>query len=457
MKKFTIKKAFVLVFALLFLLPLAFFRFGHDIESTADNAMLPELSEGARLVDYTEYFRKRLGLRDLAVDGYIDLSDRLFGQLEHPLYCWGQDGYCYLKVKSNAVDESFLDAFCRYLRQVQDFCEQRGTDFMYCLNPSKSTVYPEHLPKGYIYSDRWLNTLYEKLDAYGVHYVSNAEVLRERAATEQVYNKKFDAAHWNDFGAFYGTNNILQAMAQDWPAIRPLELSDFDIGTTTARSLLVSNFRINEEIPAFSPLHTDRVNDRTAAYDDLRFYGSYNEHAYYETIGADESLPRVLFFHGSYYNGWREMYSSSFRSVAAIHNYQNILDFVYYYNIFQPEYVLIESVEFATSIVNFDYYRMQSVVLPAPLAQQDMSSARVLDMAEFDSHSAEYGLSNFTREQAEGSDLVTLSFDLAQSYSQIYLCASGCEYVMECGDGSASVTIDASRADLRDATLYLFA
>lgn len=151
------------------------------------------------------------------------------------------------------------------------------------------------------------------------------------------------------------------------------------------------------------------------------------------------------------------MYSSSFRSVAAIHNYQNILDFVYYYNIFQPEYVLIESVEFATSIVNFDYYRMQSVVLPAPLAQQDMSSARVLDMAEFDSHSAEYGLSNFTREQAEGSDLVTLSFDLAQSYSQIYLCASGCEYVMECGDGSASVTIDASRADLRDATLYLFA
>lgn len=362
-----------------------------------------------------------------------------------------------MKVKSNAVDESFLDAFCRYLRQVQDFCEQRGTDFMYCLNPSKSTVYPEHLPKGYIYSDRWLNTLYEKLDAYGVHYVSNAEVLRERAATEQVYNKKFDAAHWNDLGAFYGTNNILQAMAQDWPAIRPLELSDFDIGTTTARSLLVSNFRINEEIPAFSPLHTDRVNDRTAAYDDLRFYGSYNEHAYYETIGADESLPRVLFFHGSYYNGWREMYSSSFRSVAAIHNYQNILDFVYYYNIFQPEYVLIESVEFATSIVNFDYYRMQSVVLPAPLAQQDMSSARVLDMAEFDSHSAEYGLSNFTREQAEGSDLVTLSFDLAQSYSQIYLCASGCEYVMECGDGSASVTIDASRADLRDATLYLFA
>lgn len=457
MKKFTIKKAFVLVFALLFLLPLAFFRFGHNIESTTDNAMLPELSEGAGLVDYTEYFRKRLGLRDLAVDGYIDLSDRLFGQLEHPLYCWGQDGYCYLKVKSNAVDESFLDAFCRYLRQVQDFCEQRGTDFMYCLNPSKSTVYPEYLPKGYIYSDRWLNTLYEKLEAYGVHYVSNAEVLRERAATEQVYNKKFDAAHWNDLGAFYGTNNILQAMAQDWPAIRPLEFSDFDIGTTTARSLLVSDFRINEEIPVFSNVHSDQILDLSTRYDDIRINATNFERAYYVNTAADESLPRVLFFHGSYYNGWREMYYSSFRSVASIHNYQNILDFVYYYNIFQPEYVLIESVEFATSKVNFDYFRLLSLTLPTPLDQQNMSAATVLDMPEFVSRGAEYGLSNFTREQAEGSDLVTLSFDLAQSYSQIYLCASGCEYVMECGDGSASVTIDASRADLSDATLYLFA
>lgn len=457
MKKFTIKKAFVLVFALLFLLPLAFFRFGHDIESTADNAMLPELSEGATLGDYTEYFRKRLGLRDLAVAGYIDLSDRLFGQLEHPLYCWGQDGYCYLKVKSSSNDDAFLDAFCRYLRQVQDFCEQRGTDFMYCLNPSKSTVYPEYLPKGYVYSDRWLNTLYEKLEAYGVHYVSNAEVLHERAATEQVYNKKFDAAHWNDLGAFYGTNNLLQSMAQDWPAIRPLELSDFDIGTTTARSLLVSDFRINEEIPVFTPLYADRVNDRTAAYDDLRFYGSYTEHAYYETIDADESLPSVLFFHGSYYNGWREMYYASFRSVASIHNYQNILDFVYYYNIFQPEYVLIESAEFATSNVNFDYFRLLSLTLPEPLDQQDMSAATVLDLAEFDSRGAEYGLSNFTREQAEGSDLVTVSFDLAEGYSRIYLCASGCEYIMELGDGTASVTMDASRADLTDAALYLFA
>lgn len=457
MKKFTLKKAFVLVLALLFLLPLAFFRFGHDIESIADNAMLPELSEGAGLAEYTEYFRKRLGLRDQAVSAYIDLSDRLFGQLEHPLYCWGQDGYCYLKVKSNTCDEAFLDAFCLYLRQVQDFCEQRGSQFMYCLNPSKSTVYPEHLPKGFLYSDEWLTTLYQKLEEHGVHYVSNAEVLRERAATEQVYNVKFDAAHWNDLGAFYGTNNILQAMAQDWPGIRPLTFSDFDITTRTATSLLVSDFDINEEVPVFSTVHTDRIDDRSARYDDLRFYGSYTEHAYYETIDADDSLPRVLFFHGSYYNGWRGMYSSSFRSVAAIHNYQNILDFVYYYNIFQPEYVLIESAEFATNKVHFDYYRMQSVVLPEPLSQQDMSSATVLDMADFDSRGTEYGLSNFVRAQAEGSDLVTVSFDLAESYSRIYLCASGCEYVMELGDGSASVTMDASRANLTDAVLYLFA
>lgn len=456
MKKFTLKKAFVLVFCLLYLLPLAFFQLGHDIESTADNAMLPELTGDATVSEYTEYFRKRLGLRDEAVSGYITLSDRLFGQLEHPLYCWGQDGYCFLKVRTISCDEDFLDVFCRYLRQVQDFCESRDTPFLYLLNPSKSTIYPQYLPKGYVYSEQWLNTLYEKLELYGVHYASNVDVLREHADTEQVYNVKFDAAHWNDLGAFYGTNHLLEVMAQECPAIRPLTFSDFDISTGTATSLYVSHFAINEDFPSFSNIHSEQVDDLSSCYVDLRLNASNPEYACYRYTGADDSLPRVLFFHGSYYNGWRYMYYSSFREVASIHNYQNILDFVYYYNIFQPEYVVIESAEFATNKTNFDFYRMMRLELPVSLAQQDMSAAIRLELDDMDSWPAEYGLSNFSRAQNEGSNLVTVSFDRTADYSQIYLCADGCEYVLELNDGSAAVTMDASRADLSGAALYLF-
>lgn len=456
MKKMTLKKAFVLVFVLIYLLPFIFFRFGHGIVSTADNAMLPEISldDGLHPTQFVEYLRKRLGLRDQAVASYIDLNDKLFGKLEHPSYFWGQDGYTF-GAGSGPYDPFFINAFCYYLRQIQDFCEARDVPFLYCLNPSKYTVYREYLPKGQIYSNPFLECMYKKLDYYGVNYISNAEYLHELAAAEQIYNKKYDANHWNDLGAFYGTNHMLEAMAQNWPAIELLTPSDFIISTQIQESLPVSYFEINEEVPLYTNAHEDNIENLTSLYSDLRLTDHY-AHYHYRTIDADPSLPRVLFFHGSYYIRNNCFYASAFREIDAVHNYENILDFVYYFNIFQPDYVVIETAEYATSTSYFDYDRLVSTTLPMSLAQQDMSTAKQLDMAEFESRGSEYGLSNFTSTANEGSNLITISFDCSVDYSQIYLCANGCEYIMELSDEAAQLTMDTSRSDLSNAVLYLF-
>ena len=46
--------------------------------------------------------------------------------------------------------------------------------------------------------------MYEKLEEYGVNYITNEYVLKEKSETEQVFNVKYDAGHWNDLGAFTG-------------------------------------------------------------------------------------------------------------------------------------------------------------------------------------------------------------------------------------------------------------
>lgn len=455
MKKLTLKKAFVLVFVLIYLLPYFTFRFGHGIVSTADNTMLPEISleDGLDPSQFVRCLRERLGLRDQAVASYIDLNDKLFGKLEHPSYYWGQDGYSF-GAGAGTYNPIFINAFCSYLRQIQDFCQARGVPFLYCLNPSKYTVYREYLPKGLVYSNRFLDCMYEKLDYYGVNYISNAEYLHELAATEQIYNKKYDANHWNDLGAYYATNRMLEAMAQDWPAIKLLTPSDFIISTQIQESLPVSYFEINEEVPLYTSAHKDEIENVTSRYSDLRLT-DYYDHYHYRTIDADESLPRVLFFHGSYYSN-NCFYSSSFREIDAVHNYQNILDFVYYFNIFQPDYVVIETAEYATSTTYFDYDHLVSTTLPAPLDEQNMDAALCLELDDMENWPAECGLSNYTRTESEESNLVTIGFDRSVDYSSIYLCADGYEYIMELGDGTAQLTVDVARSDLSGAVLYLF-
>ena len=60
-------------------------------------------------------------------------------------------------------------------------------------------------------------------------------------------------------------------------------------------------------------------------------------------------------FQGSYYNERYRFLESSFKEYDAIHNYENFIDFDYYFNIFQPDCVILETAEYATNGNYFSY------------------------------------------------------------------------------------------------------
>ena len=45
------------------------------------------------------------------------------------------------------------------------------------------------------------------------------------------FNKKYNAGHWNDLGAFYGCNNILTKMQTWYPQLLINEKSEYNIKT----------------------------------------------------------------------------------------------------------------------------------------------------------------------------------------------------------------------------------
>lgn len=352
----TLRKIFLSICILLLLLPLLNANIKHNQISVITNRNLTELDfdAGVSRSDLIDYVNDRIGFRDKSISFYTKVNDALFDKMVHPTYTYGKNGYVFFKLGEEIVDVEFLDAFCQYLKQIQDYCEAREVPFIYCFNPSKTTVYNEFLPVGYKYSSDFLNELYADLEKYEVNYISNVELLSEKAKTEQVYNVKYDAGHWNDLGQFYGTNHLLSKLSEYFTAVKPHDFEDFNISTKVEMSLPVSEFEINETVPSFVLKDQESVLNITDQYDWVEVNPQYHFKVVFKNENADSSMPNVLFFHGSYYNRSQEFYKSSFNETYAIDNYDNLLNFVYYFNTFKPDCVILETADDATSRKFFD-------------------------------------------------------------------------------------------------------
>ena len=103
------------------------------------------------------------------------------------------------------------------------------------------------------YDRSWVDRFFDALDERGVRYVDNTQTLRTKTEEgEVVYNQKYDANHWNDLGAYYGTNAILEELQRDFPSVHVNGTADLNMDYELKTSLPVSEFPIHEMVPAFT-------------------------------------------------------------------------------------------------------------------------------------------------------------------------------------------------------------
>lgn len=440
---------FLSVFMIMVILPAVLMNTEIGAISEINNSVLPDItiSDGIDTSQIDDYLSNRIGFYDEAVTANIYLNDKLFGEMEHPTYTYGKDGYVFFKMNNNNVDVNFISAFCAYLKKMQDYCEDRNVPFIYCINPSKSSVYTEYLPEGYNYSNKFLDELYKQLELNNINYISNVELLREKAQTEQVYNIKYDAGHWNDLGEFYGTNNLLKKVGEYYSDVSENTLDMFNVETIVEKSLPVSKFTINEEVPKITCKSHENIQNLAEHYRGLKINENHSAFAYIKNTGVnDESdIPRVAFFHGSYYNRNRHFYDCVFKETYAIHNYQNIMDLDYYFNIFQPECVILETAEYATGRSYFDIQKLNNKTLNPTLDTVIGNSHEEVLLSELDYNTEENG------------NLNTITFESNVNYKYGYVNINNIVYDLNISGKTISCTIDKTRAiNFDNSIVYLF-
>lgn len=377
-----IKFLTVFLFSLIIIVPVVTFNFQPNASSAIDNRMLTEnpfsqtLSDGD--YDLTEnienYVNDRIGLRDEMILAYTVLNDKVFGKMVHPSYKYGTDGFVFgqgLSVPSDRCT-AYHEALADMIKRIQVFCEDRDIPFIFVFNPAKPAVLSEYIPEGINYDRTWVEDFLDLLDERDIRYVDNTEVLKEKTEQgEAVFNQKYDANHWNDLGAYYGTNAILEELQKDFPSLELNDINDFTVTEELETSLPVSQFPINELVPDII-VDMKNINNKTDLYsEELVMNPSYQTFGYYENQEKlEEGSPKALVFQGSYMNKFGYKYlANAFGEYAHVHDYQNIINFPYYYNIFKPDCVIFEMAEYTFSDTYFSYEGMIQLNLNPELSE----------------------------------------------------------------------------------------
>lgn len=363
-----IKLFTAIVFSALLLVPVFTFNRTEDAISYIDNRKLAgnpfseeSLANGDITKSIENYVNDRIGLRDKMIRCYTVLNDKLFHKMVHPSYAYGKNGYVFgagLTVHERYTD--FHRAFADMVKQIQDYCDARDVPFLFVFEPAKPAIFSEYIADGIKYNRDWVDEFLQALDERGVRYLDNTVTLQQKKDEgEVVFNQKYDANHWNDWGAYYGTNAILQELQKDIPQIHVNQSEELIVSYETQKSLLVSEFPINEQVPVIA--FDNSTKSITEEYQsELEIDPAHPAFMY--TINPkrlQEGAPKALVFQGSYLNvyGYKFL-ENGFGEYIYVHDYQNVINFPYYFNIFKPDCVVFEVAEYTLSDSYFNYDRM---------------------------------------------------------------------------------------------------
>ncbi len=188
--------------------------------------------------DYDTYYTDNFNLRQnfISLINRFDYTFFKISPVPHRVTV-GKDGWFYAtkSAKNYKGDNLFSRAQMSKLKEELEnrtkWAKANGADYYLVIVPNKMNMYPEHLP-GHIIriSD---STRYDQVVNLDHDSAINVIDLRQNLLLHKndgydIYQHTDD--HWNDLGAYYGYQAIMNRLSQKYPQLRPQPLSNFEIG-----------------------------------------------------------------------------------------------------------------------------------------------------------------------------------------------------------------------------------
>lgn len=351
------------IFLSIIIIPIINMNLKKDEISEIDNRKFIEASailDGDITENIEKYLEDRIGFRTEMINIYTMGADILFGEMIHPSYQYGKSGYVFGKLSKEVEDKKFQEIYSDFILGFQKYCEDRNVGFLYVVEPKKESVYTEYLPEGYNFSNINKEYFIKLLNGKNINYMDNCEVLNKTKDEVLVFDKKFDAGHWNETGAMVGMSAILDRLNKLNPAVTKLDTNKFETVIHKNSTLPVSYFNIDEKTTHYN-LIADKSKEVNIYKNNIKVSSQFKTFEHY----INESniyAPKILVFAGSYFNGKDKFLTESFSEYIKIHNYHNVINYKYYIDVFKPDLILFESTEYTHNNKYFPVDAMKKVI-----------------------------------------------------------------------------------------------
>ena len=347
---------FIVAFLAILILPVAFMNHKENQVSEIDNKSLTEWpgigysSEMNAVMD--AYVDDRIGFREQAIGAYTTLNDKLFNVMVHPLFMYGKDGHIFYKDSEYIAayqrlntDEEYLDSFVDFLKKTQDYLASKDIEFLYFLCPDKKTIYSEYFPDTIhvnTANTSVIDYMRADLDKEGIEYIIPDKELLAAKDSMVVYNKLYDATHWNENGAFIGHSLIDQKIQEWYDDVPTLSASDYTVEQVHVDTLDIAKFPIDEYVPVYSR-NEDNSVDMTELLKPCMQCETDTFYTHYINNAATNNKI-LLVFTDSYFQAHQKYYNNRFKEVYFVHR-QNYEYVQYFVNLVFPDMVIFETAE----------------------------------------------------------------------------------------------------------------
>ena len=300
-----------------------------------------------RLIRWCQQWKARL-FRDGRRLDYV-----IAGQAGWLFYSKAQMIEHYLGLKQFTPGQ--LQSWQRLLEKRRDWLAARGIQYLFVVPPDKHSVYSEYLPAWLLAArpagrQTKLDQLVQYLKAHSTVEILDLReplIAGKKVAPTYLQND----THWNQYGGFIGSQEVIKALSRQRPGLPPLRLEDFDWSHAPATGGDLANMQGTPEKPennslVFTP-KPPLVVPRLRPLPNLLPRANPNEATNANYVIENPNLPApavdVVVFHDSFGRVFRQFLGYRFHRIIFVgENKEFNAGIVTEY---QPQIVINEMVE----------------------------------------------------------------------------------------------------------------
>ncbi|MGQ7884800.1 DHHW family protein [Paenibacillus sp. WC2504] len=304
--------------------------------------------------EFEKYFNDNFAMRNqlLTLNNYIKVKTLQISP--NPLVVLGKNDWLFY-TGDNAPEsmddyrgivrftDSELNTIKSNLETRKKWLNQKGITYLLCIAPNKQTIYPEYLPNNIrkindeTRMDQLINYLKKNSN---IDVLDLRKTLFENKSGDMLYYKT--DTHWNEYGAYYGYQEIMKSLNSIYPNLKPIPISSFTIDKSFGLGGDISNMlgMKSEYVDSYIHLQPKFNTHVTDLKVDNNMYPN-PEQLVTKQIN-DEKLPKLIMF--------RDSFSTSMIPLLSLHFNKSIYiwDHKFNGNIIErekPNIVIDETVE----------------------------------------------------------------------------------------------------------------